>query len=52
MKDKTISTKIKEEENNINEQSTTIKQYRQTQHENETIPAKTKLKLNDTKTGR
>jgi predicted transcriptional regulator len=50
MKGRTIFTKIKEEENHINKHNTTIKQYQQAQHENETIPAKMKLKRNDTKT--
>jgi hypothetical protein len=52
MKDKTRLTKIKEDENNINEQNTKIKHYRQRQQENETMPAEMKLKLNDPKTGR
>jgi hypothetical protein len=49
-KDKTKFTKIKEEGNGINEHNTRRKQYQQTPHENETIPAKMELKRNDTKT--
>jgi hypothetical protein len=52
MKDKTILINIKEEGNDINEHDTKIKQYRQTQNENEAIPAKMKLKRNNTKSER